>query len=158
MKSKKSIYVLLPLVLLIWGLLIYQFFSFSSAESNFSEIEPSIDFKPSELTKIDTFSLDVNYRDPFLGKMYKDSKKEKGGERKKTPSRPAVNFVWPDIKYKGIVSDMKDTKKVFLLAINGKNFLMKAGETQNEVTLKKGDRNRVTLSYKNFSDTFLLNE
>jgi hypothetical protein len=158
MKSKKSIYVLLPLVLFIWGLLIYQFFSYSSAESNFSEIQPSIDFKPSELTKVDTFSFDVNYRDPFLGKMYKDFKKEKSVELKKTNSKPVVNFVWPDIKYKGIVSDMKDTKRVFLITINGKNFLMKAGETQNEVTLKKGDKNRVTLSYKNFSDNFLINE
>ncbi|HBI00704.1 MAG TPA: hypothetical protein PLL09_01160 [Flavobacterium sp.] len=158
MKNKKTIYILLPIVLFIWGMLIYQFFSYSTSESTIPDFEPNLTNKLEKIEQIDTFTIDINYRDPFLGKIYKEQKDKKSNSTVQIKSIEPEGILWPDIKYKGIVSDTKDKTKVFLIVIGGKNCLMRIGQTQNEITLKGGNKNEVKLKYKNFTDTFLINE
>lgn len=155
MKSKKSIYVLLPIVVLIWGALIYKFFSFNGDNES---IQLSNDFsaKPFALGKVDTFSINVNYRDPFLGKIYRPNT-VKVKKRASNPAKPEV-IVWPQIQYKGIVSDNQGKTKIFMLIINGQTFLMRKGAVENEVLLKDGDRNTVDLIYRGEKNTIEIQE
>lgn len=159
MKNKKNIYILLPVVLLIWGSLIYRFFSFSSPQ----EIEvPVQEFKvkPLVFKQRDTTPINVNYRDPFLGISYapqsQSVNKTKAKAKKVVKEKEPV--LWPTIVYKGIVSDTKDKIKVFMLIINGKTCLMKKGNTEEEVFLKQGDRNAVYVKYKGNLNIILLQE
>jgi hypothetical protein len=151
MKNKKSIYILLPVVLLIWGLVMYELFSFSKPDEVMETEPPGFDFKPVKIKERDPFSIDVNYRDPFLGKIYTTQKatliKKSISKIKKIP-KVVEPLVWPTIAYKGIVSDTKDKTRVFMLIIGGKTFLMKKGEIANEVFLKDGDRESVYVKYK----------
>lgn len=159
MKNKKNIYVLLPLVLFIWGAVLYQFFSYSNDEELIEVSSGNFNPKPFSIKARDTFSIDVNYRDPFLGKMYKKTSPNK--ESKKYTGKKQIKndtpIVWPSILYKGIVSDSKDKTKVFMLIINGQTFLMKKGDTENDVFLKEGDRESVYVKYKGNLDIVLLN-
>lgn len=149
MKNKKNIYILLPIVLLIWGIVIFQFFSFTTSDDAADNKPTELNIKPLKITKRDTFSINVNYRDPFLGKMYVPNSKIKNTNAtiKKQPKKENT-IVWPIIKYKGLISDTKDKTKIFILIISGQNYYMKIGDTANEVFLKSGDKESVYVKYK----------
>jgi hypothetical protein len=148
MKNKKSIYILLPLVLLIWGTIIYQFFSYTNPES---AIIPSQDYsvKPLIIKQKDSITININPRDPFSGKMIDDGvKKETGKKRNTKIPKIKKELIWPQISYKGIVSDNKDKIKVYMVIINGKTNLMKKGDTEEGILLKEGDREIIYLKFK----------
>jgi hypothetical protein len=83
--------------------------------------------------------------------------KKKATNLKKAP-KIVESIVWPAIVYKGIVSDTKERNKVFMLIINGQTFLMRKGETENEIFLKEGDRESVYVKYKGNLNLILLQE
>lgn len=146
MKKKKSIYILLPVVLLIWAMVIYQFFSFSNPDVPNTVASTNYAIKPIAIPERDTFAIDVNYRDPFLGKMYLPNKATKNTKRQKP--KVTTPIVFPRVVYKGIVSDNKNEVKVFMVIINGQTFLMKENDTELDVTLKTGNREYVEVIYK----------
>jgi len=149
MKNKKAIYILLPIVLFIWGTVAYQFFSFSDNDTDITDASHNFAVKPLKIKERDTFTINVNYRDPFLGKMYapNTSHTVKHHTSKKI-AVPVEPVIWPQIQYKGIVSDTKDKTRIFMLIINGKTCLMKKGEIQNDVLLKDGNRLSIDVQYK----------
>lgn len=157
MKNKKSIYILLPIVLLIWGGVMYQFFSFSDTNEIETIAANELILKPLKIIKRDTFSIDANYRDPFLGKMYTPKKQVLTPKIKKEPTIEEP-LIWPTITYKGIVSDTKDKTTIFMVLIAGQTFLMKKGEVQNEVFLKEGDKESIYLKYKGNLNLYMLAE
>lgn len=154
MKNKKNIYILLPIVLLVWGGVLYQFFSFSSSEDVPPVISNGISLKPIKISKRDSFAINTNYRDPFLGKMY-SPEKQKSPKKKAVPKK-VEPLVWPAIQYKGIVSDTKEKSRIFMLVINKKTYLMKKGQTENEIYLKEGDRESVYVKYKGQLNLFMI--
>ena len=162
MKNKKTVYILLPIVLLIWGAVMYQFFSFSTIKEEQKTNFEKFIFKPIDIKKRDTIVIDINYRDPFLGKIYAETEGKKYARNKIVkPKKPAViinPIVWPTINYKGIVSDTNENNKVFMLIINGKTFLMKKGEIENEIFLKEGDRESIYVKYKGILNIILLQQ
>ncbi|WP_136667688.1 hypothetical protein [Flavobacterium sp. H122] len=164
MKNKKNIRILLPLVILIWGAVMYQFFTFSkSDQENVAIQEPVV--KPLMFKKREPITINVNYRDPFLGKVYvtkinKNSNhifKKVAKTVKPIPDK-IESIVWPTISYKGIVSDAKSKNKVFMLIIDGRTFLMRASNKENGVYLVEGDRESVEMEYKNESKIILIEE
>lgn len=153
MKNKKNIYILLPVVLFVWGSVLYQLFSFTNTDEISPAEKSEFIIKPLKIKERQTFAIDVNYRDPFLGKMYSPEKtpniKTKSSKVKKE-SKPKEVLVWPIVLYKGMISDTKEKekKKVFILIIDGKNHYMKIGDTQSEIFLKAGDKESVYIKYK----------
>lgn len=137
---------MLPLVLFIWGTVMYQVFSFTTTEEEVIVPTNTISLKPIPIIKRDSFSINTNYRDPFLGKVYVTKKDSL--PKKKKPVKAKEPLVWPSIQYKGIVSDTKDKVKIYMLVINNRTCLMKKGDTQNEIYLKDGDKESVYVKYK----------
>lgn len=152
---------MLPIVLFVWGGVLYQLFSFTSTEEVNATEHRELTIKPLKIKERQTFAINVNYRDPFLGKMYIPEKavkiKAKSTKTAK-PSKPQETLVWPTILYKGMISDTKEKKKVFILIIDGKNHYMKAGETQNEIFLKEGDKESVYVKYKGNLNLIMLGD
>lgn len=136
----------MPLVLFIWGTVMYQVFSFTTTEEEAIVPTNTISLKPIPIIKRDSFSINTNYRDPFLGKVYVAKKDSLPKKKKSVKAKEPL--VWPSIQYKGIVSDTKDKVKIYMLVINNRTCLMKKGETQNEIYLKDGDKESVYVKYK----------
>lgn len=158
MKNRKSIYILLPIVLFIWGLVVYQFYSFARNEVKSNE-KNSFTFKPIAIKPRDTSSINVNYRDPFLGKMYSNNTKivsPKRSTKVTKPELPKTPIILQTILYKGIVSDTKNKTRVFMLIIGRRTFLMKKGDTENDVLLKEGNRESITVKNKGTLQTIPL--
>ena len=147
MKNKKNLYILLPVVLLIWGAVLYQFFLFSD-HVEMTETPQKYTVNRIIIRKKDTVTLNVNYRDPFLGKMYNTVAKKPVKNKKKAIEKKAEPLLWPTIIYKGIVSDAKDSKSIFMLIINGRTFLMKKGDIESEIRLLGGNTESIEVKYK----------
>ncbi len=149
MKNKKNIYILLPLVLFIWGAVAYQFFSFSNEEIPDVQSQ-NMTIKPFVIKPQDTFSININNRDPFLGKINTNESTSKVTSTNTVNKAPKAEkeIIWPNVQYKGIVSDVKDKIKVYMIIIDGKTYLMKKGDEENGVKLKDGDRETAYLVYQ----------
>jgi len=80
-------------------------------------------------------------RDPFLNTVYKKriENKTKKIVRKKVS--------WPEIRYLGLVSNESDKKSIGLIEIEGNNFFFEKGDSNQDITLIKIDKNQVVLVY-----------
>ncbi|AWI25280.1 hypothetical protein [Flavobacterium pallidum] len=146
MNSKKSIYILLPVVIGIWGLIVYQLFNYGDAD-NVTDKMPELTLRPLPVMKKNAILIDINPRDPFLGKILSADNgraAHTGGFKKKTASQ---GLQWPEVRYKGIVSDVKEKTKVYMLTIDGATFLMKKGIQEKGITIKDGDRKTVKIIF-----------
>lgn len=140
MKNKKAVYILLPLVLLLWGIIFYMIFSAVNPSYD-QQVQPrdlSINVS-SENPLSDTFSIIANYRDPFLGKVFSSEKPVvRDASINSTPVKPIViPKSWPSISYGGMMKIIKSSKQVALIYINGGSKMMKTGEIKEEVELLK---------------------
>jgi len=159
MKNKKNILILLPVVLLIWGGVIYQFSSFLNTENATLYKVKEINIKPFKFKERNKFSININYRDPFLGKMYTNTQQApKTNSTLKTIKaiKPELIMVWPTILYKGIVSDTKEKNKVFMMVITGHIFLMKKGDIENDIHIEDGDNASVSVKYKGYKNIIMI--
>ncbi len=143
MKNKKNIYFLLPAVILIWGLLGYRVYSGLQPSTTTNEELTVATFKPQELKETEPFTISTDYRDPFLGTYNKKSVIKKTSKR----VEKIAKVPFPMIVYKGMMSS-QSKKSVFIITVNGQQFLYKNRTTHNEVKLLKGNVKEVTLQYK----------
>ena len=156
MKNKKNIYILLPAVLIIWGILLYKIIGGLSPDAQTLQIaEQGGKFTPKIIKQTDTFSIQTNYRDPFLG-TFKQKKKRTVRPHTKTPVIKKEKVPFPTIVYKGIVSPKGKNKNVFLISVNGQQHLFKRNTTFNNVKLLQGNAQKITVQFQHQKRTFPL--
>lgn len=145
LKGKKGLYVLLPLVLFIWGAIIYKVTD-AFAPQKAAIIPANTQVQSAyKLAEREVFEIGTPSRDPFLGKTY-TAPKIKTPPKKAKPKKKKL--IWPRIKYKGIVSNSSATTKVFFVEINRGVQLLKIGAKANDVILKRGNDEEITLEFQ----------
>ncbi|MEM7185479.1 MAG: hypothetical protein AAF466_02375 [Bacteroidota bacterium] len=151
MKNRKNIKILLPAVVIIWGVVLYQVVSamFPDEGPQLTMANPT--FKaPKQQTK-DTFSLQPIDRDPFLG-TWKPNRTQ-GGTRGKSKSTSQEQS-WPEISYQGSITDKQGRSGIFMVTIDGVQHLLKKGEQAAQITVRNGSATQVTLAMKGRSRKF----
>lgn len=156
MKNKKNIYLLVPAVLLIWGIVGYKIYATLNATNDVvMDDNNAIEFKPEEIKDVEKFSISVNYRDPFLGKLVNNTKKISNSVKKKV--KPIVIF--PEITYNGMVSPKEtDREALFLITINNKQQFLSVGKQIDGVRLLKGNSKEVTIAFQNNKKTISIKQ
>jgi hypothetical protein len=158
MKNKKLIYVLFPLVILIWGFIFYRILS-HSGNDQFEQVTKKTINVRSSTNKEDTISLSVNYRDPFLGSelaitysksenVIKSSLSNKTNIQQ-THILMSIPIDFPEIRYFGFITNQKDKKKLGLIRVNNKDILMKEGEFSEGFKVVKIFDDSINICYKN---------
>lgn len=150
LKGKKSLYILLPIVVFIWGAIIVQVVGAFSNDDPVINNTASITVAPVETKEREVFTIGVIERDPFLGTLYEPKKKI-------VQSKPVVKkpvLAWPSITYKGVVSGQGNKNAIYLIDINGTDQLMKVRQTVSDITLIRGGSNSIRLRYKGKSKDF----
>jgi hypothetical protein len=157
MKKKKTLYMMLPLVVLVWGFVVYQLFgSFFSAPSYAKE--EVIQIASVDEIKKDTFLIVADYRDPFLGKKAKSRKLHSAinnavsipkGNSKKVKSEK----VWPIIAYKGMIKNNNSNKRVGILSVEGKEHLIKETDIVSEITILSINKREVSVRFQKETKT-----
>lgn len=144
--------MLLGLVLVIWGIVGYKIIStIKPTPPNANQQYSNVVFNPNINTQVDTFSIQLLGRDPFLGTLYY--------KKKLNPSlkinKPKEDIVWIPVIYHGTVSKQDSKEKICVLSINGQQHIMKIGQEMNGVKLIKANNIEVIVSYKDAKKTII---
>lgn len=151
MKNKKNIKILVPIVIIIWGVLLYKIYEAFNPEDSTIPQTIATNFTTPKIQKKDTFSLLPVGQDPFLGTMYSKAKSKGSGNG--TP-KSKEDIAWPTINYFGIVSDKNSKSSVFIIEINGQQHLLKRGDIIEEIELIRGGKGKVKLRYQGKTKEF----
>lgn len=153
MKKNKKTYLLLVLVLAIWGIL---GFKIVGAINPMEEPDKPILFDnkivQNEIRKRDTFSIVANYRDPFLGTMPKTEKPKRTKLKSvKKPQLPKKN-----IGYSGSVAQNGSKNRMFFVSIDGQQHIMSKNVIINDVKLVWGDASSIKVKYPGHTETIII--
>lgn len=153
LKGKKSIYVLLPINLIIWGYIGFKIYSAMNEEEGFIPQEYTI--SKTKLMKEDSthYTLSLNYKDPFLKQEYNsiDYSKKSLSNRNSTstpttlPNGNSVATEQKDIKFLGIIENKTSGVKTALISINGISHIIRKGETIVGFYVKSIDNENISL-------------
>ncbi|AXG69208.1 hypothetical protein KORDIASMS9_01428 [Kordia sp. SMS9] len=144
--KKGKTYMLLVVVLGIWGVIGYQIFSKMNAdESPVIAANSNVTFSPKQTIEKDTFRIHTKHRDPFLGKPYRE-KQTSNTTRKVSIKKDSV--VFPPIVYKGVISKPKSAQNIYIVSIQGTQQLFKTGKTIQDIELLTGTKKSITIRYK----------
>nr|WP_321232947.1 hypothetical protein [uncultured Psychroserpens sp.] len=148
MKNKKKTYVLLILVIGVWGTIAFKIITGLDPELPETIVQQNATIKDFKITTtVDKFSITIAERDPFLGTVLK----KKGGTSLK---KRKLTVSWKPVKYLGIVKSNNKNQNVFIIEINGNQCLLKKGQMRDSIVLVSGNKKRITLKYRNNVKTF----
>lgn len=148
MDKQQKIYLLLTATLIVWGIIGYQIYNRFNPKQEQVVATSTAKYEPQELTKKTSYSVNPEYRDPFLGKFSTTKKTitKKKGSKKNTKQKP-----FPKIIYNGIIEGASQS---FIITINGNQETFTLKETINKVTLLKGNSEEITMSFNDETKTF----
>lgn len=129
-------------MIVVWGTVGYQIIqglnpSLPETTTNLNLVSTNFRIQ----SKVDTFSIQKQNRDPFLGIVYNKPsvKKEKIKLR---------SIQWMPITYKGLIRGANKKQDVYIIEFDSKQSLVKIGQTIDGVTLVRGTKNKIVLMYK----------
>ena len=135
MKSGKSKYVLLVMVIVVWSMIIARFFSLKGNDETYLHLkEVRLPLSDKEKSPI-AYELHLDYEDPFLkGKFITHVENEKAPtstqiNSEKSKIRDTVNVKLSSIVYNGILSNLSTGEKVGFLVFERKEYMMREGDS-----------------------------
>lgn len=138
MQKTKLNKILIFLVVVIWGILLFNFFSAYFTESKIEKVKkPLVANVPlRNQIKKDTFVIHYPKRDPFLGKSSTVKvAKQYISKKKKIVSANKTLLTWPKIIYLGFVKSNSNKLRLGLLRINGILYRVHKGTTESGVKI-----------------------
>ena len=155
MKKKKTLYIMLPLVALVWGVVFYQLYTYFFSEPTYATQEVQQTVNIDEIKK-DTFSIVANYRDPFLGKKIKSNKgnvKNNKANSSRIKMSKSIEKPWPVVTYKGMIKNNNSNRRVGIVIVGGKERLVKEGDIIDEVKIVKIEKEIIKVRFQKESKT-----
>lgn len=151
MSKNTKTYVLIVLVVGIWGTIGYTIFSGLSPDYKVDNTNTvSASFNIEKFKVKEKFEIIANYRDPFLGKLPVVKKTNVvRGQKKTTPA--------PNIVYTGFVESSSKKQRMFFVSINGTQHLLKVKARIGDVTLLSGTSKEIKVKYGNTIKKVTLN-
>ena len=154
MKKNKKTYLLLGLVLTIWGILGIKIIGALRPTENKQPIAEAVFTEaPPEIQKKDTIVIFGTYRDPFLGTLPKPDKPITQKAAKPKPQLPKKSIV-----YLGSVAQNGAKNRMFFVTIDGQQHIISKNQEINEVTLLWGNASSIRVKYPGHTQTIALQE
>lgn len=154
MKNKKLTYLLIVLLIVVWGLIVYKVIGALTGDDDSYPDTPTRHkkevYNDYQIPK-DTTRLQQNYRDPFGLVQQKDTIKSNiafAGTSKTSRHIPPPETNWNFIRYIGYIKNPGSKKMISILHINGQEVLLADGESASQVTLIKNMRDSIKINYK----------
>ena len=155
MKNKKSLYILIPLVAIVWGLIIFRIIKMTQNDAYVLPQQSKAYVKKDSIVIPKLKKLNLNYPDPFLKKEAisgEMQEKEFHSLFYNNPEPEKTKVEWPDIVYKGMVENGKAMLGV--VEIDKKRHLLSAQDQMEELTLIKIYTDSIIFEKKNEQKTF----
>lgn len=164
MKSNRTKYILLLLVVSIWGLVVYKYLRYRGEGG--APTQKQIDSFDLSQSLSDTFSLKMDYADPFRHhdvemsegtSLPQNSKKtlvkKKVKEEQKAPIR-----IWPNIHCKGLVINENQHNNRVIIIINNVMYVLKKGDEIQGVRVISICKDSISLKMSNQQKFFKIYE
>ncbi|WP_431166745.1 hypothetical protein [Tenacibaculum halocynthiae] len=152
MNKQQKTYFLLVAVLIVWGLIGYQFFKkINPTENEVLGDQIPKKYIPEKINKSKSYVVIAKYRDPFLGTMFSEQKKVK---RKNIAPKQEMNIPFPTVVYNGIVEG--GNSKSYTITVNGKQDLLRIGEELLGVKLIKANSKQIKVHFNTVIKTIKL--
>ncbi len=156
MKKKVNIKIFLIVgVVLIWGYIAFKAISLLKNPLPLKTSNRNTISDASPVKSPDTFNLLLNYEDPFLKSTTSTYRKFTKNTSNKRPRKAApfksqkVNISWPQIVYKGIITNNNSDKVTIMLTINKRNHILYRGSEVEYIKVLQITKDSVKLNYKN---------
>ena len=183
MKNKRLVYLLLPLVLVVWGLIAQRIWS---AATDSAPDSPTVtggnapvatrtagrNQRPALLlTYADPFKPLLTAKTPGLTTAVPQQNSARTtamafapvpfARRNTQPLTPTTSLpvatlpvVWPQVKYLGLIKSTKENNQIALLSIDNQESIIKVGQSNQGVQLVKLFRDSVQLSFNKQKKSF----
>ncbi|WP_407556479.1 hypothetical protein [Winogradskyella sp. 4-2091] len=151
MKNKTKTYILIAIVIAVWGTIGYKILN--GVSPNLAEItqdEFDVSFNPKTNIEIDTFSIENIERDPFLG-ILRNKKNKTSTKLARLIKNEKDNS--PLIVYSGLIRKQNSSGLVFIVNVNKNQYLLKKGQSADSVKLIKGNEKEITIRYRSKNKT-----
>jgi hypothetical protein len=178
--SKRSVYLLLPLVLLVWGLIGWRIWAAASDPAPETGQLPTMALRAKPAAVRHRPTLLLTYGDPFKSGPSRNvlppagtlsvvsvpaSGRAPGRQaaslnfavRPVAPATAVASITWPQIKYLGVISHVGGNAQVALLAIDNQELVVKAGKSERGVQVLKLFRDSVQLGFSGQKKSFARN-
>ena len=140
MDKKVKTYLLLAVVLLVWGVIGYKIVStINPTKEKKNPTISQVTFTPKMRKEKDTFSLSLDYRDPFLGTLQRTST-PKTSKKKSTPKVTIPERV---IKYTGFIANKTEKPTVFFVTIDDQQQMMSIKDVYQKIELVYGTKDKI---------------
>jgi hypothetical protein len=149
LSKQQKTYLLLIAVIGIWGMIIYQIFKETNTDTSTPTSTIQKKFIPQKIQQKKEDTLDVNYRDPFLGKVSRKIVRKKATD----PKQP---IYFPVIIYNGSIIGNKKT--AYIISVQNQQKIIKIGQTFKDVTLVSANSNEIIIAYKKERKTIKLQQ
>lgn len=156
MGGKAKQWLLAVMVIIIWGVVIYRFFSFREEDSE--QINPiTLKSKLVNSEEILTYRFHLDYPDPFLKDLQSVSISDVENQPVTNPSvrSERTRRVIPSVLFKGSVR--KGASLAALLTIEQQPFIVQTGDTCLQFVTEMIEVNHVQLRYLPFDSVLVYN-
>jgi len=150
MKNKKLLYVLVPAVLVIWGAIAHRALMYLSVNNDNHTLLMKNQQQGSLVTSNDTFTLLLNYPDPFGYEPRPNSVVNQ-------PRNQIKKNKWPQVQIYGIIGNGNKDCMLVSLSIDNQDAIIKVGERIHQVKLVRVKSQSMTLSFEGEQKQFKLN-
>jgi hypothetical protein len=149
-KKQQKTYVLLIAVLGIWGAIGYQIYNRMNPSVPKTEVlQAQNTFQKIPIITTSFYEIHEIYRDPFLGHF----PKKKRTVVKKKPKQEQSKIPFPEVIYNGLIQGGSAT--TYILTINGRQEILKKGETFQKVKLIKANKEEAVVRFLKETKTIL---
>lgn len=158
MKNKKLTYLLIPLVAVVWGLIFYKIYLQVNGADK--DVQPFTVKNGNAVPVVpDTIHLKLNYRDPFLSYSFNRERIKShafgASLQANIPGNKKPEFIWPSIKYGGMIANSKTKRKTGLLNFENASYLVKEGDLMKGYKVIRLFADSVYIGYSKHKKTFI---
>lgn len=157
MKNKALIYVLIPVVGLIWYKVFFRIKS-NVSDNDIVVVKPNQVNKSFQLVQRDTFDMELEYRDPFGDVKRRENVLSSAANSAQQPivkRQPKPVTQWPSILYKGRVKQTGKNAQHALILIDGYLHRMRLGESVYDgIVVKAIGRDSLVIRYEKQTKIF----
>jgi len=151
MGNRKAIWVLVPLVAAVWGVIIYKVVVHLSDKGVTRASEAQKLIEP--MVEQQAYTLALNYPDPFLRTVQKPVQARPAAPpanrtKEKKPVRPIADPKRPVLRYSGRVENRDSKAERHLILVNGVSHIVTIGQDVDGVVLRKVFQDSVQFNWE----------
>lgn len=149
MSKQQKTYLLLIIVVAVWGLIGYQIYNHLNPDVPSVKKVFAKKYIPKIQVKKEKYTLKGAYRDPFLGKMVTQKTTKRRQEKK--PTMP-----FPSIQYNGVVQGGKNTS--YIITVDNQQEILKVGKTFQKITLVYANSTKIKVRFQGVTKVIQLHQ